>query len=97
MNYGIISELDDRNTLEVFRSKKVNDDNIIHVICLSGLGSILRSGDVVYVMSVNRFLRVAQVLSFGRLCMSRGGSLRFITQPYLDITAGKHWKPAVIN
>ena len=97
MVYGIVSELDNRNTLEVFRSKKVNEDSIVHVNHLSGLGGILRSGDVVYVMSVNRFLRVGQVLSFGRLCMSRGVSLRFITQPYLDITVGKHWKPAVIN
>lgn len=48
-------------------------------------------------MSAKRFLRVGQVLSFGRLCMSRGVSLRFIAQPYLDITVGKHWKPAVIN
>lgn len=98
MVYGIVSELDNNlNIIEIFRSKKINEDNIVHVNCLSGLGGILRSGDVVYVMSANRFLRVGQVLSFGRLCMSRGVSLRFITQPYLDITAGKHWKPAVIN
>ena len=44
----------------------VNEDNIVHVNCLSGLGGILRSGAVVYVMSANRFLRVGQVLSFGR-------------------------------
>lgn len=97
MVYGIVSEVDNRSTLEVFHSKKVNEDNIIHVNHLSSLWGILKSGDVVYVMSVNRFLRVGQVLSFGRLCMSKGVSLRFITQPYLDITTGKHWKPAVIN
>lgn len=97
MVYGIVSDVDNRSTLEVFHSKKVNEDNIIHVNHLSSLGGILKSGDVVYVMSVNRFLRVGQVLGFGRLCMSKGVSLRFITQPYLDITVGKHWKPAVIN
>ncbi|MBQ2982994.1 MAG: hypothetical protein IJD58_12895 [Lachnospiraceae bacterium] len=97
MVYGIISEADNRNTLEVFHSKKINEDNIVHVNQLSNLGGILKSGDVVYVMSANRFLRVGQVLSFGRLCMSRGVTLRFITQPYLDITVSKHWKPAVIN
>lgn len=97
MVYGIVSEVDNRSTLEVFHSKKINEDNIVHVNHLSSLGGILKSGDAVYVMSVNRFLRVGQVLSFGRLCMSKGVTLHVITQPYLDITAGRHWKPAVIN
>lgn len=38
MVYGIVSELDNRNTLEVFHSKKVNEDSIVHVNHLSGLG-----------------------------------------------------------
>lgn len=97
MVYGIVSNLDTTNTLEVFYSNKINENNIVHINHLGNLGGILKSGDVVYVMSANRFLRVGQVLSFGRLCMSKGVSLRFITQPYLDITTGKHWKPAVIN
>lgn len=97
MFYGIISQLDNDGTFEVFRSKKVNKDSIVHVNFLSRLGSVLKSGDVVYVMSVNRFLTVGQCLSFGNLCMSRGVTLHFIVQPYLDITAGKTWKPAVIN
>ena len=72
MVYGIVSNLDTTNTLEVFHSKKINEDNIVHVNHLSNLGGILKSGDAVYVMSVNRFLRVGQVLGFGRLCMSKG-------------------------
>ena len=39
MVYGIVSELDNNlNILEIFRSKKVNEDNIVHVNHLSGLG-----------------------------------------------------------
>ena len=97
MVYGIVSNLDSTNTLEVFKSKRINEDNIIPIKCLSGLWGILKSGDVVYVMSVNRFLTVGKCLSFGRLCMSKGVTLHIISQPYLDITAGRHWKPAVIN
>lgn len=63
MFYGIISQLDNDGTFEVFRSKKVNKDSIVHVNFLSRLGSVLKSGDVVYVMSVNRFLTVGQPAS----------------------------------
>ena len=97
MVYGIISDLDNVTTAELFNSKKIKEEHIIHINFLQSLKGILRTGDVVYVMSVNRFLSVAQCLCFGRICASMGVSLRFILQPYLDISMNKPWKPYVVN
>ena len=57
----------------------------------------MQSGDVVYVVSVNRFFTVSQFVGFGKLCMEKGVSLHLLAQPYLDLGNGKHWKPSVIN
>ena len=58
---------------------------------------MLKSGDVVYVVSVNRFCTVSQFLNFGKYCMANGVSLHILAQPYLDLGNGKHWKPAVMS
>ena len=97
MVYGIISNLDNVNTLEVFKSKRIEEECLVHINYLGKLIEVLKEGDTVYVMSVNRFLTVAQCLAFGKVCMVRGVSFRVMTQPYLDITSSKHWKPSVIN
>lgn len=64
---------------------------------LSVLVKVLKSGDIVYVVSVNRFGTVSQFLNFGRFCMANGVSLHVLAQPYLDLVSGKHWKPAVMS
>ena len=55
MVYGIISQLDDAATKAFFRSKKVAEENVAYSTQLSVLVKMLKSGDVVYVVSVNRF------------------------------------------
>lgn len=97
MQYGIISNLDEVTTLELFRSKRVTQEHVVHINAISNLMNVLKSGDVVHVVNVNRFASVYQFWCFGRYCMSRGVSLRILAQPYLDIGRGKQWKPAVIR
>lgn len=97
MVYGIVSQLDDVTTLEFFRSKKVSKENVVHISQISTLANVLNFGDVVFVVSVNRFLSVSQFLNFGKLCMNKGICLRLLAQPYLDITNGKQWKNSVIR
>ena len=97
MVYGIISQLDDVSTVELFRSKRVSKENILHINLLPKLIQVLKADDVVYVFSVNRFMTVSQFVNFGKFCMLNGVSLHVLTQPYLNLGNGKHWKPSVIN
>lgn len=97
MNYGIISRLDDDTTTAVFKSKRIPADNIVAINQLERLAQVLKAGDVVYVISVNRFFSVAQLLSFAQLCQTREVTVRFIAQQYLDMGNGKHWKTSVRN
>lgn len=97
MIFGIVSPLDDTTTYELFRSKRVTKENILHINFISNLVNTLNSGDTVYVVNVNRFFSVAQFLGFGKICMQKGVSLRVIAQPYLDLGNGKQWKPSVMN
>lgn len=97
MVYGIVSQLDDATTKAFFRSKKVAEENVAYSTQLSVLVKMLKSGDVVYVVSVNRFCTVSQFLNFGKYCMANGVSLHVLAQPYLDLGNGKHWRPSVVN
>lgn len=97
MVYGIISGVDDATTRAFFRNKKVAEDKVFYACQMSALLQVLRAGDVVYVVDVNRFLTVAQFIGFGRFCMSNGVSIHVLAQPYLDLGNGKQWKPSVEN
>ena len=81
----------------LFQKQKVADENVVCNTQLSVLAKVLKSGDVVYVVSVNRFCTVSQFLNFGKFCMANGVSLHILAQPYLDLGNGKHWKPAVMS
>ncbi len=96
MVYGIISSLDDAGTKTVFQSKKIRNERVFYFNQLNALREMLVSGDVVYVMSVNRFLNLSQVCGVAEFCFQRGISLRFIEQPYLNVGNGKCWRKSVI-
>lgn len=96
MVYGLISQLDNENTMIFFRGKKIQEENIADSYHLSELARHLKRGDAVYTMSVNRFNNLTHLLSFGRFCMVNGVDLHFMAQPYLDIAKGKHWRDSVI-
>lgn len=97
MFYGIISNLDDATTRVFLKNKKVPDANVVYITQLASLVQMLKSGDVVFVVSVNRFRAVSQFLNFGKFCMSNGVSMHLLAQPYLDISSGRHWKPVFVN
>ena len=97
MVYGMISHLDDVTTKEYFRSRKIPAENVYACSQISMLVQQLKSGDVVYTVSVNRFHTVSQLLSFGKFCMSNAVQLHLLAQPYLDLSSGKHWKPSVMS
>ncbi len=96
MVYGIVSSLDDAGTKTVFQSKKIRNERVFYFNQLNALREMLVSGDVVYVMSVNRFLNLSQVCGVAEFCFQRGISLRFIEQPYLNVGNGKCWRKSVI-
>lgn len=96
MIYGIISNLDDQTTALIFQGKKIPPNNIVTYSQLINNMS-LQTGDVVYVMHVNRFSSVCQFMMFGKFCMENGISLHVLVQPYLDLTSTRRWKPAIIN
>ena len=56
MIYGFISSLDDETTKVFFRSKKIRGNNIYNARSLGALTAVLESGDVVYIVSCNRFV-----------------------------------------
>lgn len=97
MNYGIIARLDDDTTTAVFKGKRIPADNIVAINQLDRLAKVLKAEDVVYVISVNRFFSMAQLLSFVQLCQTRGVTVHFIAQPYLDFGNGKYWKTSIRN
>lgn len=96
MVYGIVSDLDDKTTLVVFRGKKIPEQNIAASYHLGELMHRLKTGDTVYTISIDRFESVSRLLVFGKFCMTNGISVHFIAQPYLDISSGKHWRDTVI-
>ncbi len=73
MVYGFISSLDDETTKVFFRSKKIRVNNIYNAGSLGELTSVLQSGDVVYIVSCNRFASVCQVYTFARFCHDSAG------------------------
>jgi len=97
MIYGFISSLDDETTKAFFRSKRIPANNIYSAGGLGALAEDLKTGDVVYTISCNRFASVRQVYTFARFCADRGIILHFVAEPYLDIGNGKTWRPAVAS
>lgn len=96
MVYGIVSDLDNKTTLVVFRGKKIPEGNIVGSYQLGELIKHLKTGDAVYAISIDRFESVSRLLIFAKFCMDNGISVHFIGQPYLDISNGKHWRDSVI-
>lgn len=97
MIYGIVSQVDDATTRAYFKNKRVPDVNVVYITQIASLVQMLKSGDVVFVVSVNRFASVSQFFQFGKFCMSHGVSLHLLAHPYLDLGNGKHWKPSVVS
>ena len=63
MVYGIVSQVDDATTRVYFKNKRVPDVNVVHITQIASLVQMLKSGEVVLVVSVNRFWSVSHFSS----------------------------------
>lgn len=97
MVYGVVSKLDDAKSKALFQSKRVVGDKIYYNTNLNALANRLQSGDVVWVVDLNRFINLTQLKAFAEHCHERSVALRFISQPYLDIWNGRCWKSSFIH
>ena len=95
MVYGIISAKDNQTSLAYFKSKKVSQGNLVTADRLKQLANILSAGDVVHVISVDRFPSVNAFVTFAGIVLKTGASMKILDQPYLDIGNGKHYKASI--
>ena len=82
MVYGIVSQVDDATTRAYFKNKRVPDVNVVYITQIASLVQMLKSGDMVFVVSVNRFASVSQFFQFGKFCMSNGVSLHLLAHTF---------------
>lgn len=95
MVYAIISEKDNQTSLAYFKSKKIPQGNFVPVSKLQQLIQVLGSGDVVHVVSVDRFPSVGVFVTFADAVLKAGASMKILEQSYLDVGNGKHYRQSV--
>lgn len=95
MIYGIISAKDNQTSLAYFKSKKVSQGNLVAVDRLRQLVNVLTAGDVVHIVSVDRFPSVNVFVTFAGIVLKTGASMKILDQPYLNIGNGKHYKSSI--
>jgi len=95
MIYGIISIKDNQTSLAYFKSKKVSQGNLVTADRLQKLANVLTAGDVIHVVSVDRFPSVNAFVIFVGIVFKTGASLKILDQPYLDVGNGKHYKASI--
>ena len=95
MVYGIISAKDNQTSLAFFKSKKVLQSSLVSADRLQQLTNVLSAGDIIHVVSVDRFPSVNAFVTFADIVLKTGASMKILDQPYLDIGNGKHYKASV--
>ncbi len=95
MVYGIISAKDNQTSLAFFKSKKVSQRNFVTADKLQQLANVITAGDVIHVVSVDRFQSVNAFVTFAGIVLKTDASMKILEQPYLDIGNGKHYKASV--
>lgn len=95
MMYAIISEKDGQTSLVYFKGKKIAQSNYVPVSRLQQLVKALNAGDVVHVISTDRFPSAGVFMAFADAVLKAGASMKIMEQPYLDIGNGKHYKASV--
>lgn len=95
MVYGIISIKDNQTSLAYFKSKKVSQGNLVTTDRLQQLANVLSAGDVIHVVSVDRFPSVNVFVTFASIVLKTGASMKILDHPYLDIGNGKHYKASI--
>lgn len=95
MVYGIISAKDNQTSLAYFKSKKVPQGNLVTADRLQQLANVLTAGDVIHVVSVDRFPSVNAFVIFAGIVLKTGASIKILEQPYLNTGNGTYYKPNI--
>lgn len=95
MMYAIISEKNGQTSLAYFKGKKIPQGNYVPVSRLQRLVKVLNVGDVVHVISTDRFPSAGVFMAFADAVLKAGASMKIMEQPYLNIGNGKHYKASV--
>ena len=95
MVYAIISEQDNQTSLAYFKSRKIQKKNYVSVSGLQQLVHVLSAGDMVHVVSVDRFKSVGVFVAFAEVVLKAGASMKILEQPYLDIGNGRYYRRSV--
>ena len=95
MVYGIVSDKDNQTSIAYLKNKKVSNQNIVNVARIGQLLGVLQQGDVIHVVSVDRFPSVSAFVAFANAILKLGASLRILDNPYLDVGNGKHYRSSV--
>lgn len=95
MVYGIVSAKDVQSNFEYLKSKKVSQRNLVTADRLKQLIEVLSAGNVVHVISVDRFPSVNAFVTFAGMVFHKEASMKILDQSYLDIGNGKYYKPNV--
>ncbi|MCR4803355.1 MAG: hypothetical protein K5895_10205 [Lachnospiraceae bacterium] len=93
--YAIISEKDNQTSLAYFKSKKIPQNNRVPVARLKQLVQVLSAGDVVHVVSVDRFPSVGVFVAFVDAVLKAGAIMKILEQSYLDVGNGKYYRQSI--
>ena len=76
--YAIISGKDNQTSLAYFKSKKISQNNRVPVARLKQLVQVLSAGDVVHVVSVDRFPSVGVFVAFVDAVLKAGAIMKIL-------------------
>lgn len=99
MIYGLVSGLDDDNTLLLLKSKGIKSDRRIYSCQSIGtlLEEVIQAGDTLLTVSVNRFGSVCRVVQVFELLKANGVAFKSLNEPYLNFRDGKELKRVVVK
>lgn len=83
MVYGIISAKDNQTSLAYFKSKKVPQGNLVTADRLQQLANVLTAGDVIHVVSVDRFPSVNAFVIFAGIVLKTGASIKILEMVHI--------------
>lgn len=82
-------------SIAYLKNKKVSNQNIVNVARIGQLLGGLQPGDVIHVVSVNRFPSVSAFVAFANAILKLGASLRILDNPCLDVGNRKIYRASV--
>lgn len=97
MTYGLVNDTGSQTEIAVMKSKKISDGNIGTVSQIPALFSRLNCGDTIWIATVADFPSVSRFAVFADAVLKFGIVLRIVSEPYLEVGNGKHWRASIQN